>query len=224
MKFDETHIITPSQCRAARALLDMDQPALAELSGVTQSTISAFENVKQQAGPQTMRKLRRVLEASGIAFGEGDGVRRRDRQIIQIIEGEDANLRIHDDIYHTLKKRGGEVLCAGVTELDESAGEKFNLLKRHINRLKDAGISERILLKEGDTNLVAPRQWYRWVKADYFGLTPFQVYGDKIALKDPSRNQILLIEQPQFAETQRAVFNALWDMAVPVDTGGIGDD
>ena len=155
---------------------------------------------------------------------DGDGVKRREEHIVRIVKGEDANLRVHDDIYHTLKKRGGEVLCAGITELDESSGEKYELLKRHIERLKDAGITERILLKEGDTNLIAPREWYRWIKADYFGKSPFQIYGDRIALKDFANNQILIIRHPLFAQSQTAAFNALWDIASPVDTGALGDD
>lgn len=221
MNFDETYIITPAQCRAARALLAIDQPVLAQISGVATSTISTFENGKQQASSITMKKLIRTLEQAGAVFLEGDGVKRREQTLVRVIEGEDANMRIHDDIYHTLRKRGGEVLCAGITELDESAGERFELLKAHIERLKLAGITERILLKEGDTNLVAPREWYRWVKADHFGASPFQVYGDKIALKDTDKNQILLIEHPLFAQSQRAIFNALWEMALPVDTGRI---
>ncbi|MFN3171227.1 MAG: hypothetical protein ACE37E_11100 [Hyphomicrobiales bacterium] len=221
MTFDEHHILTPAQCRAARALLGIDQPMLSTLSDVASSTISAFENGKQQAAVKTTRKLRATLEQAGAAFTEGDGVRRRELDLIRVVTGDDANLRIHDDIYHTLKKHGGEVLCAGITELDESAGEQFTLLKNHIARLQDAGITERILLKNGDTNLVAPREWYRWIKADYFGATPVQIYGDKIALKDHANNQILLIEHPLFATTQRAAFEALWSIASPVDTGAI---
>ena len=221
MKFDKDQIISPAQCRAARSLIDMDAAELASRSGVAASTISGFENAKGEAAPRTVRKIRVALEQAGVSFGEGEGVKRREQSLIRIIEGEDANLQIHDDIYHSLKRAGGEVLCAGITELDESAGKRFELLKAHIARLQDAGITERILLKEGDTNLVAPREWYRWLPADYFAGAPFQVYGDKIALKDHDQGQILLIEHPLFADSQRASFNALWDLARPVDTGPI---
>lgn len=224
MDTDNTYILTPSQCRAARALLEIDQSGLAELADVAPSTVSILENGKQAVSLQSLKKIRRALEQAGAALLEGDGVKRRERNIVQIIKGEDANLRVHDDIYHTLKACGGEVLCAGITELDESAGERFELLKRHIARLKGAGITERILLKEGDTNLVAPREWYRWIRADYFGRSPFQIYGDKIALKDLANNQILVIRHALFAQSQTAAFNALWDIAVPVDTGAFGDD
>lgn len=223
MKRTENIIISPAQCRAARSLLAIDQATLSQSSGVSSETISAFENERKEAQSRTVQKLRRALEQAGVKFTDDDGVKRRDQTLIRIVEGDDANLQIHDDIYHTLKKRGGEVLCAGVTELDESAGQRFDLLKRHIARLQEAGITERILIREGDTNLVAPREWYRWLPADYFAAAPFQVYGDKIALKDPGQRQILLIEHPLFAASQTAAFNALWDLARPVDTGVIGD-
>lgn len=221
MKLDQEKIISPSQCRAARALIDIDGAELAERAGVAPSTISSFENANSDPNPRTMRKICTALEQAGANFVEGDGVKRREQNHVRIIEGEDANLQIHDDIYHTLKDRGGEVLCAGVTELDESAGERFELLKRHIDRLQKAGITERILLKEGDTNLVAPREWYRWIPNAFFAKAPLQIYGNKIALKDLEQNQILLIEQPLFAESQRASFDALWNMAKLVDTGAI---
>ncbi len=224
MNIENSEILSSAQCRAARALLEIAQADVAELAGVAASTVSLLEGGKQAVSLQSLRKIRRALEGAGVELLEGDGVRRREERIVQVIRGDDANLRVHDDIYHTLKKRGGEVLCAGITELDESAGEKFELLKRHIERLQHAGITERVLLKEGDVNLIAPREWYRWIKADYFGRCPFQIYGDKIALKDLNNNQILIIRHKLFAQSQTAAFNALWDIARPVDTGAIGDE
>jgi len=216
--------IKPEQCRAARAILNWSQPELAQRSGITVNPIVSFERESgSRPAARTMRRIVQAFELAGIAFTATGGVERQNK-LITILEGEDANLKIHDDIYHTLKKRGGEVLCAGITELDESAGEKFELLKRHIDRLKEANITERILLREGDTNIVAPREWYRWLPADCFGQTPFQIYGDKIALKDFEGNQILLIEHPLFAESQKAMFDALWNMAKPVGTRTIGHD
>ena len=214
--------ILPEQCRAARAILNWSQPELAKRCGITVNPILSFEKESgSQPAARTMRRIVQAFELAGIAFTATGGVERQNN-LITIIEGEDANLKIHDDIYHTLKERGGEVLCSGITELDESAGEKFELLKLHIDRIKEAGITERILLKEGDTNIVAPREWYRWLPAECFGQTPFQIYGSKIALKDFDKNQILLIEHQLFAESQKAMFNALWNMAKPVDTGVIG--
>lgn len=73
--------ITGAQLRAARALLQMDQKSLAELSNVSIATIKRLE---PQIGPirankVTIDALRRALEAAGIEFiaenGGGVGVR-----------------------------------------------------------------------------------------------------------------------------------------------------
>lgn len=222
MRSDETEIISPAQCRAARSLIDMGAAELAMRAGVAASTISDFENAARDTAARIIRKIRQALEQAGVAFTENQGVHLRPPGLIRVIEGEDANHQVHDDIYHTLRKTGGEVLCAGVTEPDESAGERFDLLKAHIARLQEAGITERILLLEGDTNLIAPRAWYRWLPADFFPPGPYQIYGNKIALKDHAADRILLIEDQLFAASQASTFNALWHrVALPVDTGAI---
>jgi len=216
--------ITPEQCRAARAILNWSQPELAERAGLTVNPIVSFEKESgTQTSPRTMRRIVRAFELAGICFTPTGGIERQNK-LITILDGADANLKIHDDIYHTLKSGGGEVLCAGVKEPVESDGESYKLLKRHIARLEEAGITERILLRKGDTNIVAPREWYRWLPNIYFGKSPFQIYGSKIALKDFANNQILLVNHSLFAESQSAMFDALWDVAKPIDTGKIGDE
>lgn len=66
--------LTPAQTRAARALLDMPRPRLAELSGISHATIFAFEGGRQ-VKPATQQRIRRALEAEGIEFIDSTGVR-----------------------------------------------------------------------------------------------------------------------------------------------------
>lgn len=74
-------IITGAQLRAARALLQMDQKSLAELSNVSIATIKRLEPTVGpiKANKVTIEALRRALEAAGIEFiaenGGGVGVR-----------------------------------------------------------------------------------------------------------------------------------------------------
>ncbi len=71
-------ILTPEQCRAARALLDWKQEELREKSGISQKTIADFERDRRQPLVPTLVKLRQTFEAAGIEFldnGEGQGVR-----------------------------------------------------------------------------------------------------------------------------------------------------
>jgi transcriptional regulator with XRE-family HTH domain len=67
-------VLTPAQSRAARALLDMPRPRLAELSGVSHATLSAFEGGRQ-VKPATQQRIRRALEIRGIEFIDTTGVR-----------------------------------------------------------------------------------------------------------------------------------------------------
>ncbi len=71
--------MTPSQCRAARALVAMSQDRLAEASGVAKRTIASFEKDGRQPYERTISALRDALEAAGVQFiaenGGGAGVR-----------------------------------------------------------------------------------------------------------------------------------------------------
>jgi transcriptional regulator with XRE-family HTH domain len=72
-------LLTPPQCRAARALIDWSQQQLADASLVGNATIRNFESGR--SGPQnsTLAALQRALEAAGVEFTNGDqpGVRLR---------------------------------------------------------------------------------------------------------------------------------------------------
>jgi transcriptional regulator with XRE-family HTH domain len=73
--------LTPSQCRAARALLEITQPGLAERAGLGLSTIVDFERSRRAVPSETAQVVRRTLEKLGVEFidenGGGPGVRLR---------------------------------------------------------------------------------------------------------------------------------------------------
>jgi transcriptional regulator with XRE-family HTH domain len=62
-------VMTPAQCRAARALLDFTAPDLARKSAVSVSTISKFENGRE-IRPIFLSALQSHLEAEGVQFIE----------------------------------------------------------------------------------------------------------------------------------------------------------
>jgi DNA-binding transcriptional regulator YiaG len=72
-------IMTPAQCRAARALLQMTQPKLAQVSGIGLSTVVDFEKDRRQVSEAARLALQSALETAGIQFipenGGGPGVR-----------------------------------------------------------------------------------------------------------------------------------------------------
>lgn len=75
--------ISPAQCRAARALLDISRENLAARAEVGERTLVDFERGARTPLKSTMAAIRRALEGSGIEFipenGGGAGVRFKTR-------------------------------------------------------------------------------------------------------------------------------------------------
>lgn len=66
-------MITASQCRAARGLLDWSQLELAKQAGVGVVTIRQLEASSHEPRRATLDVIRRAFEAAGVDFIEGDG-------------------------------------------------------------------------------------------------------------------------------------------------------
>ncbi|MDR3438731.1 helix-turn-helix transcriptional regulator [Telmatospirillum sp.] len=71
--------ISPEQCRAGRALLDLDQASLALRSNVSRNTVVDFEKGKRVPNTNNLKAIRSALEGAGVEFipenGGGAGVR-----------------------------------------------------------------------------------------------------------------------------------------------------
>jgi transcriptional regulator with XRE-family HTH domain len=65
-------MITPVQCRMARAALEIGVRDLAKLAGVSAMTVTRFENGHSEGYPATLEKLRRALESAGVEFTNGN--------------------------------------------------------------------------------------------------------------------------------------------------------
>ncbi len=66
--------MTPMQLRMARSALQLGVRELAELAGISFTTISRFETGKSGLQHSTAEALRKALEARGIQFLEGGHV------------------------------------------------------------------------------------------------------------------------------------------------------
>jgi hypothetical protein len=71
--------MTPAQCRAARALVDMALPELARFAIVPRAVIRDFESDVVKPKPDDLLAMRQALEGAGVEFTNGDqpGVRLR---------------------------------------------------------------------------------------------------------------------------------------------------
>jgi transcriptional regulator with XRE-family HTH domain len=73
VKFINMELITNTQCRAARGMLNWSTRDLASASHVGATTIARFERGKP-ANPSTLTLLRQAFEAAGVQFTESGGV------------------------------------------------------------------------------------------------------------------------------------------------------
>jgi transcriptional regulator with XRE-family HTH domain len=81
-------MLTPEQCKAARAMLGWSREELADKAGVSAGTVTGFELLGADSKTSTLQKLRRALGAGGVEFIEegaasldgGPGLRLRKRR------------------------------------------------------------------------------------------------------------------------------------------------
>lgn len=73
----------PEQCRAARAILNLEQSDVAERAGIARATLIDFEKGQRIPRKATIAAIRQTLEQAGVEFiepnGGGPGVRLRER-------------------------------------------------------------------------------------------------------------------------------------------------
>ncbi|PSH62955.1 transcriptional regulator [Phyllobacterium brassicacearum] len=73
--------ISSAQCRAGRALVEMDQAKLAEAANISRNTVVDFEKGRRTPNTNNLLALQKALETAGVVFvdenGEGPGVRLR---------------------------------------------------------------------------------------------------------------------------------------------------
>jgi transcriptional regulator with XRE-family HTH domain len=197
--------LSPSQLRAARALLNWSRTDLAAKAEVSEQTLHRFENGTHDSSPQTRQRLVRTLENAGIAFTEGNGVKFKVNNI-EVYEGPDRFDEFYDFIYEHLKEYGGDV-CIGSSDARLYAKYRKNpeLHRERMRRLARKGqVRFRILAVENDYRLPASTYaQYRWLPKDSFAPTSFYAFGECLALisfvHDPAPYVVLHKSGP-FAE------------------------
>jgi transcriptional regulator with XRE-family HTH domain len=132
-------MITPAQCRAARALVNWSQQQLAEAATVGNATIRNFESGNSAPQHSTLDVLRRALEAAGVIFveenGDGPGVRLKKKPlaVAEIAEKIEAL----DEKIATIAVEGPPSPEIGMNRLKKALVlNERTKLKKHLAKIK----------------------------------------------------------------------------------------
>lgn len=211
-------MITISQLKAARALLEWKQSDLADHASLSLASVAALEQNKASPRPKTIRAIQTAFENAGIEFTPDPGVRlRRQKFQLQVWEGRESIIKTWLDIEQTFHQSGGEVLLSGLDERDWIKHYKADL-KNTLDRRKNMNIRGRCLLCEGDSLVTMSIDSYRTIPKMLFQQTPYYIYADKIAIINwdlPRR--VLLIQNPMIADTFRKQFEFNWSIGKKLD-------
>ncbi|PZQ46821.1 MAG: hypothetical protein DI551_04375 [Micavibrio aeruginosavorus] len=201
-------LITPAQCRAARALLNWSQPDLAKRCEMHVQTISAFESETGSPTKNTLFKIHAVLSNAGIDFYGEYGVNLSESKFFI----SDSYIGALKDVLQTLQK-GEEVLFM---RADDRRNSRID--EECLSEIGAAGIKMRALTSANNKNLRSDRE-YRILPEKYFVTTTlYVIYADKIALnldyKDDAR--FITLKNKTFASAMRKQFEYWWDASKPV--------
>lgn len=207
------HILSPSQCRAARALLGWSQPDLAEASKLNVQTICAFE---KEIGSPSKTTLQKILSAfSGyVDFIDDIGVQHKSPKI-KIYKGRNEFIEFMKSVYETVKDCGGKICVANVDErtFEKWLGEEEDTA--HMKRMESVkNLNFRVLLKEGDDYFSSPYCEYKWTHKERYDEVPLYLYGNKTALivfgELPT---VYVLSAPEITAMFHHQFEMLWSAA-----------
>ena len=213
-------MISSLQIKAARALLDWSQDDLAEGTGLSRTTIRSIE-LGYAARPGNIKEIYRILEANGVEFLEGDGVRLRPQDKRDFM-GSDSCDRFFEYMMRTVKRSGGDVVCQFESQamLTKVSG------KTHSSNLQRLEVINRIVPVQcmlGDTmtaTFVLPSYGLRFSpeKPTILSMSTF-VFGQQLALAYMDNNQhfsFAVFHNEKFVTDFRNYFQAKWGEAKPV--------
>lgn len=212
--------ITTAQIRGARGILGWSQSDLSERTGISATSIGAIENGSSTPRESSLIKIRTALEAGGIEFMGLDGLRMK-KNYIRTLSGAQGFNDFLDDVFATAIKYGTkekptEVWLSNVAHENWIRWMGPDKWKNHTDRMvahKDI-MDVKIITKEGDTSFPAQDYaQYKWSPENIFSDKSFYSYHDKLAFLNFKRNdvEITIIEQQEFAEGYRNLFQIAWD-------------
>jgi DNA-binding XRE family transcriptional regulator len=213
--------ISPTQLRAARAMLDWSQGDMANASGVSLTTIRSFE-MGFVPRRNTMGKIARIVEDAGLELIESDGIKRRSGEI-KIYQGPEACENFFDDMRRSLIDAGSE--AGDIVALFRSRTALMaacSMTAKSLGLLDDiaAVAPVKCLLPEAlPVGLLADAFQFRLLPKQYIGPVSYFVYAQKhaVVLAEGAHDfRFLVYSLPELSRGYREHFAQLWDSVPPV--------
>lgn len=205
-------MLTIEQCRAARGLLGWTQQDLADASGLSKTAINNFEKGHSDIKMESLRAIRLAFENADIEFTGQDGLRKRSEHT-KILRGQNALDELLGDIHETVKTHGGEIL---ISHVDNRLSGLINtqLLFDHLDVLKKHKIHERVLCAQGTKTVLSPGDECRWLPRSTISAAPaIFIYGPKVAFELWDHAMIIILNNPEASNAERARFDHVWNNA-----------
>lgn len=210
-----TKMITPTQMRAARAMLNMSQGEVAKSLGIAANTLSNIESGHSDAPASRLKEMQDYYENQGIVFTEQGGVNPNRSDIVRYV-GTEGFIAFMKDVLETAKKQEPDI-C--VSNVDERNWQKNigNFHEKYISERSKLRIQpSRILVKKGDDYWTASQfADYREAPMEAFSENvSFYAYGEKLALiRFGEEVHVLVLKNVDFANGFRTTFNYIWSQA-----------
>ena len=174
-------MISPSQIKAARALLGWKQEDLSEASGIS---LSCVRNLEMGYTPRdsTINAIRSALENGGLEFIENDGIR-RSSDGVKIYQGHDSCDKFFADVLETIKQEGGDVFVSIKTQ-NILASRSGSTRQTNLERLEELSKAVSVYCLLSDTipsSLFMSPLEMRSAPASSLGAASCLVYGNKSA-------------------------------------------
>lgn len=203
-------MLSGSQIRAARALLDWDAGKLASEAKISKSTIHNIEKGAFQARGDSLNKIMEVFVNEGLEFIGDRGVARL-HENYKIIEGEDCYLRLLGEVHQTLLgKPNAEALFFCV---DDSISTPEVTAAN--NLIRNAGIKCRYLCSEKAERFDFDTSDYRAIPEQFYTNSVMVIFGNKVATLRGTNNAVIVVTDKEQADMLRRLFEMIWQQSPP---------
>jgi len=213
-------MISPEQLRAARAILEISQDAVAKEVGMTHTKLSRLEKGTTDATSTDLGAIQSFYENKGLEFTDNHGVRIK-QTFETVYRGQKGLRELMDVLYETVSVEGGDIcqFHLGSGKFRQWLGDDwYKMHSERMIKIKDK-FNFRIVVNEGASVFIAKEfAKYRWYPKEKMTERTFYIFGDKVCLfyPEPEQLEIRVINDRGLADQMRELFSAVWDLCARI--------